>query len=54
MQLMKEAGKPAYNGLKMLLYQAVAAFELWQEVSVPADVIDKVYNDLQGELLKRK
>lgn len=43
MKRMKACGKPAYNGLKMLLYQAVAAFELWNDLKVPDDVTDKVY-----------
>ena len=32
MELCMEAGKPAFNGLKMLLYQGVAAYELWNKM----------------------
>lgn len=52
MQLMQENGKPAYNGLKMLLYQAIAAFELWNDVVVSKDVTEKVYEKLERELAK--
>lgn len=50
MKLVKEAGKPAYNGLKMLLYQGVSAYELWNECSVSQKDCDKVYDELLKEL----
>lgn len=34
MKLMKKHGKPDYNGLKMLLYQGVAAYELWNDCKI--------------------
>ena len=34
MELCMEAGKPAFNGLKMLLYQGVAAYELWNNTKI--------------------
>lgn len=40
-------GKPAYNGLKMLLYQGVAAFELWNNVKVPDDIVCQVYDKMK-------
>ena len=46
----KNAGKPACNGLKMLLYQGVAAYELWNDVSVTKEQADKVYNKMKEEL----
>lgn len=50
MKLMKAQGKPAYNGLKMLLYQGVSAFELWNDMRVDSDDIKKVYERMQKEL----
>ena len=50
MKMCKNAGKPAYNGLKMLLYQGVAAYELWNDVSVTKEQADKVYNKMKEEL----
>ncbi len=47
MQLVRQAGGRAYNALKMLLYQAVIAYELWHEVTVPQDVIEDVYIELK-------
>jgi shikimate dehydrogenase len=43
MKLMQEHGKPAYNGLKMLLYQGVAAFEIWNDCKVSKEMAEKVY-----------
>ena len=47
MKMVSSHGGRASNGLKMLLYQAVCAFELWNGVTVPRDVTDRVL-----ELLK--
>ena len=50
MKLMKAQGKPAYNGLKMLLYQGVSAFELWNDIKVSKENIRKVYENMQKKL----
>lgn len=50
MKCMKANGKEAYNGLKMLLYQAVSAFELWNDMHVDENVIQQVYQLMQEEL----
>lgn len=50
MRQMEAAGKPAFNGLKMLLYQGVAAFELWNGCAVSQQQTDIVYETLQKEL----
>lgn len=50
MQLVTEAGGKAYNALKMLLYQAVVAYELWHDIIVPQDVIEDVYVDLKRKV----
>lgn len=42
-------GVKAYNGLKMLLYQAVEAYEMWRDVTVPQAVINEVYNRLRNK-----
>ena len=47
MRLVRQSGVPAHNGLKMLLYQAVDAFELWNGCKVDDKIADKAY-----ELLK--
>ena len=39
-----EAGKLAFNGLKMLLYQGVAAYELWNNTKISKEEADIVYN----------
>lgn len=39
MMLTKEAGGRAFNGLKMLIYQGVIAYELWNELSVPEEIV---------------
>lgn len=50
MRLVKEAGKDAYNGLKMLLYQGVAAFELWNSCTVSREMCEEVYALMKKEL----
>jgi len=50
MKLVEDKGKIAYNGLKMLLYQGVCAFELWNEIKISEDVIENVYELMKKEL----
>lgn len=50
MKMCKKAGKPAYNGLKMLLYQGVAAYELWNDTSISKKEADIVYTRMKEEL----
>lgn len=40
--LTENAGGKACNGLMMLLYQGVIAYELWNELTVPDEVVDGV------------
>ncbi len=40
MKLCEQAGVPARNGLDMLLYQGIAAFELWTGAVVPEAMAD--------------
>ena len=44
-----KAGAKAVNGLKMLLYQGVIAYELWTGVSVSEEDCDKVYKIMLKE-----
>lgn len=53
MALAKECGKKSYNGLKMLLFQGIIAYEHWNKVSVTDDTAAKVYDAMLEELLKR-
>ncbi len=50
MKLFKEQGKSAYNGLKMLLYQAVAAYELFNDTVVSKEIVAQVYDTIKEEL----
>ena len=50
MKLIKAQGKNAYNGLKMLLYQGVSAYELWNDCKITKEEADEVYKCLQKEL----
>jgi len=50
MKLVESKGKMSYNGLKMLLYQGVCAFELWNEIKVSEAVISQVYEVMKKEL----
>lgn len=49
MKEVKKAGGKAVNGMKMLLWQGVAAYELWNGVTVSSEQANQVF-----ELMKRK
>lgn len=51
MSLVKEHGGKAYNGLKMLLYQGIIAYELWNNVSVTEESAQVVYEKLKGQFM---
>lgn len=53
MKLVKAQGGQAYNGLKMLLFQAIDAFELWNGCKVSDENAYKVYELLQQAVTKR-
>ena len=44
---MQELNVPCINGLKMLLYQGILAYELWNELKVDETLIEKAYVALQ-------
>lgn len=48
MQYVRECGGRAYNGLKMLLYQGIIAYELWNKVSVSEENAQIVYERLKA------
>ncbi|HKM34989.1 MAG TPA: shikimate dehydrogenase [Lachnospiraceae bacterium] len=50
MQLVEKAGGKAYNGLKMLLYQGIIAFELWNDVAITDEQANLVYERLRKSL----
>ena len=47
MKLVRDAGGKACHGLKMLLYQGVEAYELWNGVSVSEEDVLIVYNKMK-------
>ena len=49
-KLINAQGKCAYNGLKMLLYQGVSAFELWNNIKVTDEQANEVYECMKKEL----
>lgn len=48
----KACGKRAYNGLKMLLFQGIIAYEYWNGMTVSDDAATKVYDAMLEELVK--
>ena len=50
MELVEEAGGSAYNGLKMLLYQGIIAYELWNDVAISDEQANLVYDKLRNSL----
>lgn len=51
MKLCEAAGAKAYNGLKMLLYQGIIAYELWNRVQVDEKLAGEIY-ELMKEATK--
>ncbi len=47
MKLVRNAGGKACHGLKMLLYQGVEAYELWNDVSVSEEDARMVYDKMK-------
>ena len=45
--LIEKLGGKAINGLGMLLYQGIMAYELWNDVNISDEIIDKVYTALK-------
>lgn len=50
MRLVREAGGQAYNGLKMLIYQGIDAYELWNNVKLNAEDVEFVYDRIKEEM----
>lgn len=50
MSLVKAHGGSAYNGLKMLLYQGIIAYELWNDISVSEEVAQQILKKLREAL----
>lgn len=50
MRLVQEHGGRAFNGLKMLAYQAIHAYELWNQVSVGEEEADRIIQKLKEEM----
>ncbi len=48
MKKIEERGKKAYNGLRMLMYQAVSAYELFADRAVPDEVLEELYEQLDS------
>lgn len=46
MQLTRKEGKKAYNGLKMLLYQGIIAYEYWNQMKVRQEDADRIYHEM--------
>ena len=51
MRLVKKSGGRAYNGLKMLLYQEIIAYELWNRVTVSEADAATVYEKLKAHFI---
>lgn len=48
MKLVKAHGGKTSNGLAMLLYQGIIAYELWMGISISEEVAKEVYSVLEG------
>lgn len=50
MKLVQQSGGQVMNGLKMLLYQGIIAFELWNDVSVSEETARIILSKMKKEL----
>lgn len=50
MELVRGAGGEAYHGLKMLLYQGIIAWELWNDMAVSEEVSGEIYRKMEAAL----
>ena len=50
MELVRSAGGQAFHGLKMLLYQGIIAWELWNDMEVSKEAADEVYRKMEKAL----
>jgi shikimate dehydrogenase len=50
MSLVKEHGGQAFNGLKMLLYQGIIAYELWNQISVSEEIAQRILDRMKEAL----
>ena len=50
MSLVKAHGGQAFNGLKMLLYQGIIAYELWNDISVSEEVAELILHKMREAL----
>mgnify|MGYP003302833920 CR=1 FL=1 len=50
MKLVKQQGGVAYNGLKMLLYQGIIAYELWNDMVISQVQAEEIYEKLKEKL----
>lgn len=48
MKRVKEAGGQAFNGLTMLLYQGIIAYELWNQVHVSEEDVGEIYEIMKN------
>lgn len=47
MSLVKSGGGRAFNGLKMLLYQGIIAYELWTGARVDRNLVQQAYEEMK-------
>lgn len=50
MELAKQAGAKSCHGLKMLLYQGLIAWELWNDMQVCEEAAEKIYRKMEKAL----
>lgn len=54
MSLVSQGGGRAYNGLKMLLYQGIIAYELWTGARVGGDLAAEAFREMEKAMTYRK
>ena len=44
MKKVREAGGRAYNGLRMLVYQGIIAYELWNDIKITKELATETFD----------
>lgn len=50
MKLVRANGGRAYNGMRMLLYQGIIAYELWNQTGISEDTAEQIYQAMAEAL----
>jgi len=54
LKLAKESGALTINGFEMLFYQAIKAYEIWENIQVPQEIVFKIKTKVKNKIIPSK